>query len=165
MEIKRSQRLDRLPPYLFTELDRMKQEIVSRGKDVISLGIGDPDLPPARPVIEALKSAVEDPSVHMYPPNPGTLQLRQAVARWHERGFGVKLDPQKEVLVLVGTKEGICHLPLALVNPGDTVLVPEPGYPPYRSGTVFAGGEVHELPLKAGGGVQKDQAPVHKLSQ
>ena len=142
-----SQRLQGLPPYLFAELDRMKQEQVKKGVDVISFGIGDPDLPTPPHIIQALAAAAADPKNHQYPSYEGMLTFRKAAADWYRTRFGVSLDPATEVLTLIGSKEGIGHLPLAFVNPGDVVLVPDPAYPVYQAGTLFAGGETYCMPL------------------
>ena len=142
-----SQRLQGLPPYLFAELDRMKQEQVKKGVAVISFGIGDPDLPTPPHIIQALSAAAADPKNHQYPSYEGMLTFRKAAADWYRTRFGVSLDPATEVLTLIGSKEGIGHLPLAFVNPGDVVLVPDPAYPVYQAGTLFAGGETYCMPL------------------
>ena len=142
-----ARRLQVLPPYVFAELDRMKQEQVKRGVDIISLGIGDPDLPTPPHIIQALATAAADPRNHQYPSYEGMLSFRKAVADWYQARFGVALDPNKEVLTLIGSKEGVGHLPLALIDPGDVVLVPDPAYPVYQAGTLFAGGEAFPLPL------------------
>ncbi len=142
-----SERLRALPPYLFAELDRMKQEQIKKGVDIISLGIGDPDLPTPPHIIEALAKTAADPANHQYPSYEGMLAFRRAAADWYRSRFGVALDPAKEVLTLIGSKEGIGHLPFAFVNPGDVVLVPDPGYPVYAAGTLFAGGEAYAMPL------------------
>jgi LL-diaminopimelate aminotransferase len=142
-------RLKRLPPYLFAEIDRQKREARARGADLIDLGIGDPDLPTPPHLVEALARAAGDPRNHRYPDYEGLLSFRQAAATWYARRFGVALDPATEVLTLIGSKEGTAHVPLAFVNPGDVVLVPDPGYPVYAAGTWFAGGEPHFLPLRA----------------
>jgi LL-diaminopimelate aminotransferase len=139
--------LQGLPPYLFAELDRMKQEQVKKGVDVISFGIGDPDLPTPPHIIQALSAAAADPKNHQYPSYEGMLTFRKAAADWYRTRFGVSLDPATEVLTLIGSKEGIGHLPLAFVNPGDVVLVPDPAYPVYQAGTLFAGGETYCMPL------------------
>ncbi len=143
-----SERLKALPPYLFAELDRKKQEKLSQGVDVIDLGVGDPDLPTPEPIIEACKKALENPENHKYPSYVGKLSFRKAVADWYKRRFGVELDPEREVITLIGSKEGIAHFPLAFVNPGDIVLCPDPAYPVYRIGTLFAGGTPYTVPLK-----------------
>ena len=142
-----SARLQLLPPYLFAELDRMKQEQVKKGADIISLGIGDPDLPTPPHIIQALALAAADPKNHQYPSYEGMATFRKAAADWYRGRFGVTLDPANEVLTLIGSKEGIGHLPLAFVNPGDVVLVPDPAYPVYQAGTLFAGGESYFMPL------------------
>ena len=144
-----AERLKRLPPYLFAEIDRQKKEARARGMDLVDLGIGDPDLPTAPHVIEALHRAARDPKNHRYPDYEGLLTFRAAVAAWYHARFGVSLDPATEVLTLIGSKEGTAHMPLAFVNPGDAVLVPDPGYPVYAAGTWFAGGEPYFLPLRA----------------
>ncbi len=142
-------RLRMLPPYLFAELDRLKQEQIKKGMDIISLGIGDPDLPTPPHIVGALAAAAADPKNHQYPSYEGMLGFRTAVADWYRTRFRVTLDPATEVLTLIGSKEGIGHLPLAFVGPGDVVLVPDPAYPVYQAGTLFAGGECHFMPLTA----------------
>jgi LL-diaminopimelate aminotransferase len=149
-------RLKRLPPYLFAEIDRRKREARARGVDLIDMGIGDPDLPTPPHIIEALKRSAENPANHRYPDYEGLLSFRAAVAGWYRQRFGVTLDPETEVLTLVGSKEGTAHMPLAFVNPGDLVLVPDPGYPVYAAGTWFAGGEVHFMPLARANGFLPD---------
>lgn len=143
-----SARLRSLPPYLFAEIDRLKGELQSKGVDVIDLGVGDPDLPSPKHVVEALKEAAEDPANHRYPSYSGMKDFKVAVARWYAKRFGVRLDPETEVVSLIGSKEGIAHIPLAFVDPGDLVIVPDPGYPVYQAGTVFAGGVPYWLPLR-----------------
>ncbi len=147
MDIQIADRLNSLPPYLFKELDRLRDEVKAKGVDIIDFGVGDPDLPTPEHIIEALKKAVEDPSTHRYPSYSGMNDFRDSVARWYERRFGVSLDPSSEVIVLIGSKEGIAHIPLAFVNPGDTVLVPSPSYPVYHTGTILAGGKSYFMPL------------------
>jgi len=149
-------RLKRLPPYLFAEIDRKKREVLARGVDVIDLGIGDPDLPTPPHIIQALQRAAEDPENHRYPSYEGMPAFRQAVADWYAKRFNVRLDPEQEVLTLVGSKEGTAHMPLAFVNPGEVVLVPDPGYPVYAAGTWFAGGEVHWMALRRDNGFLPD---------
>lgn len=134
-------RLKKLPPYLFVEIDRAKRKAIGEGKDIIDLGIGDPDIPTPQPIIDALNKAAQEPKNHRYALDAGLPEFRRAIAAWYQKRFGVILDPDKEVLPLIGSKEGIGHVPLAFINPGDHVLVPEPGYPVYQSGTWFAGGE------------------------
>ena len=144
---EKADRLKQLPPYLFAEIDRAKRELQAEGRDVIDLGVGDPDLPTPPHVLERLKAAADDPANHRYSFTEGLRELREAIARWYDRRFGVRLDPHTEVLPLLGSKEGIAHIPLALANPGDAVLVPDPCYPPYRSGTILAGAEIISMPL------------------
>jgi LL-diaminopimelate aminotransferase len=141
-------RIKHLPPYLFASIDRMKQEAVKKGMDIIDLSIGDPDIPTPGPIVRAMKKAVENPVHHRYPSYEGMLSYREAVARWYKKRFNAKLDARTEVLSLIGSKEGIGHIPLAFVNPGDVVLVPSPGYPVYPIGTLFAGGESFMMPLR-----------------
>jgi LL-diaminopimelate aminotransferase len=160
IDITPSERLQRLPPYLFVELDRKKKEAQARGVDIINLGIGDPDLPTPRPIVAALCRAARNPANHRYPDSEGLQAFRAACAAWYARRFGVTLDPDREVLTLIGAKEGIGHLPLALVNPGDIVLIPDPAYPVYQAGTVFAGGEPYYLPLRPERGFLPDLGAV-----
>jgi LL-diaminopimelate aminotransferase len=148
MKIEKARRIEQIPPYLFAEIDKKKEEMRQKGLDLIDLGIGDPDLPTPKPIIERLKNAAEDPRNHRYPSYEGTMEFRTAVAKWYDRRFRVKLDPKTEVLSLIGSKEGIAHIPLAFVNPGDYVLVPSPGYPVFRVSTLFAGGTPYFLPLR-----------------
>ena len=143
-----SARIRALPPYLFAELDRKKHEVRARGVDIIDLGVGDPDRPTPKFIVNRLKREAEIPANHQYPSYEGLPQFRAAVAEWYRRRFGVSLDSPSEVVALIGSKEGIAHFPLAFVNPGDTVLVPDPGYPVYHIATMFAGGRSHFLPLR-----------------
>jgi len=147
MRIKKAKRIEELPPYLFAEIDRKKREMAAKGVDIVDLGIGDPDLPTPRPIVEAMKKAIEDASTHRYPSYRGMPEFRTSVARWYERRFAVDLDPDSEVLILIGSKEGIAHIPLALVDPGDVGLIPSPGYPVYSVATRFAAGLPHACPL------------------
>ena len=142
-----AERLKQLPPYLFKEIDRVKDEVRARGVDIIDLGVGDPDLPTPDFIINALHQAVLDPSTHRYPSYSGMNGFREAVARWYQARFGVTLDPEREVVTLIGSKEGIAHLPLAFNNPGDLNLAASPAYPVYHIGTMFAGARTHFLPL------------------
>jgi LL-diaminopimelate aminotransferase len=159
MRIEKAKRIEQIPPYLFAEIDKKKQEMRKKGVDLIDLGIGDPDLPTPKLIIERLKTAAENPRNHRYPSYEGMIEFRTAVAQWYERRFGVNLDPKTEVLSLIGSKEGIAHIPLAFVNPGDYVLVPTPGYPVYRVSTLFAGGTPYFLPLR------KENGFLPKLSE
>jgi len=147
MAVEKAERLKQLPPYLFQEIDRLKAELISKGVDVINLGVGDPDLPTPKHIIEALQKAAEDPTTHQYPSYSGMNDFRISVANWYRRRFGVELDPIEEVVTMIGSKEGIAHFPLAFINPGDLALVPTPAYPVYHVGTLFAGGESYFMPL------------------
>jgi LL-diaminopimelate aminotransferase len=142
-----ARRLDQVPPYLFAELERKIAAKEREGIDVISLGIGDPDLPTPEVVVEAAAAAVRDPSTHRYPSNQGSLEFREAVVRFYRGRFGVALDPASEVMPVLGGKEAVGHIAMACLDPSDLCLSPEPGYPPYTSGPVFSGAEVHYLPL------------------
>ncbi|MEJ5339060.1 MAG: LL-diaminopimelate aminotransferase [Aquificaceae bacterium] len=154
--IEYAHRINALPPYLFAQIDQKKREKLSQGVDLIDLGVGDPDIPTPQPIVEAMKRAVEKPEHHRYPSYEGMLSFRQAVADWYKKRFGVELDPQKEVVTLIGSKEGIAHFPLAFINPGDVVLCPDPAYPVYKIGTLFAGGEPYILPLREENGFLPD---------
>ncbi|MDR1044486.1 MAG: LL-diaminopimelate aminotransferase [Candidatus Adiutrix sp.] len=156
MSFELSQRLSALPPYLFKELDRLRDEARARGADIIDLGVGDPDRPTPPPIIAALKEAADDPANHQYPLYSGMDAFREGVARWYQRRHGVQLKATTEICSLIGSKEGIAHFPLAFVNPGDVVLVPEPAYPVYNSGTLFAGGVPYFLPLREANGFLPD---------
>lgn len=146
-KVELAERVKNLPPYLFAKIDKMKQESISKGIDLIDLSIGDPDIPTPKHIVEAMKKAVEKPENHRYPSYEGMLSYREAVSDWYKRRFNVNLDPKNEVLCLIGSKEGIGHIPLAFVNPSDIVLVPSPGYPVYPIGTAFAGGNPYIMPL------------------
>lgn len=139
--------LGKLPPYLFAEIDRKIAEAKARGVDIISLGVGDPDLPTPAPIVEAMQAAVAKPENHNYPPYHGTQEYRDAAARWMKTRFGVTVDPNTEALSLIGSKEGLAHLILAYVNPGDVVLCPSPGYPVYNNYTLLCHGEPYVVPL------------------
>ncbi|MDI9642692.1 MAG: LL-diaminopimelate aminotransferase [Archaeoglobales archaeon] len=144
-----SDRMKKIPPYLFAEIDAMKKKKISEGVKIIDLGIGDPDLPTPKHIVSALQKTVEKVERQKYPSYEGMLEFRESVAEFYKRRKGVKLDPQREIIALIGSKEGIAHLPLAFVNEGDFVLVPDPGYPVYYASTVMAGGKPFYLPLKA----------------
>jgi len=155
-------RIKTLPPYLFAAIDKMKQEAIARGVDIINLGIGDPDLPTPAPIIDSLAKAAKDPKHHQYPSYEGMLSFKKAVAGWYKRRFNVTLDPTNEVLTLIGSKEGIGHIHLAFVDPGDIVLVPSPGYPVYPVGTGFSGGVSHIMPLTKANGFLPDLNAIPK---
>jgi LL-diaminopimelate aminotransferase len=147
LKIKKAQRIQELPPYLFAEIDKKKNALRARGVDIISLGIGDPDLPTPAHIVAKLREAAGNPVNHRYPDYEGLLAFRQAAANWYRNRFGVSLDPEREVVSLIGSKEGIAHMPIAWVDPGDIVLCPDPGYPVYAVGTGFCAGAVHRMPL------------------
>jgi LL-diaminopimelate aminotransferase len=140
-------RLQLIPPYLFKEIDEKKEQVRARGVDIIDLGVGDPDLPTPKFIVDRMKQAVEDPSTHRYPLYSGMNDFREAVARWYKGRFGVDLDPETEVLTLIGCKEGIAHLPLGVNDPEDVNLMTTPAYPVYRMGTLFAGANPFLAPL------------------
>ncbi len=147
MKFEYARRIKSLPPYLFVELDRKKQEALSKGVDVIDLGIGDPDLPTPDFVIERMAEAIRKPSNHRYPSSEGSMAFRQAAANWCKKRFGLDLDPTSQVCCVIGSKEAIAHFPLAFVQEEDVVLVPTPGYPVYHIGTLFCGGDTFYMDL------------------
>jgi LL-diaminopimelate aminotransferase len=154
--MKTAKRIKDLPPYLFVGISRKIAEKRAQGEDVISLAIGDPDIPTPRHVIERLCQAAQDPQNHRYPESEGLPELRRAIAQWYERRFSVTLDPDSEVLPLIGAKDGIGHISLCFIDPGDIALVPDPAYPVYSIGTMFAGGSSYFMPLTEGNGFLPD---------
>lgn len=148
LKIELAERVKNLPPYLFAAIDKIKQEALKKGVDLIDLSIGDPDIPTPNHIVKAMQEAVLKPEHHRYPSYEGMLSYREAVSAWYKRRFNVDLDPKTEVLSLIGSKEGIGHIPLAFVNTEDIVLVPSPGYPVYANATLFAGGQPYFMPLK-----------------
>lgn len=144
-----AERLNSLPPYVFARLDELKAKAREQGIDLIDLGMGNPDGPPPTPVIEAAIAAFQDPTLHGYPPFEGKASFRKAITAWYDRRYGVALDPDGEALPLLGSKEGLTHLALAYVNPGDTILVPNPSYPPHFRGPAIAGAEIYPLMMSA----------------
>lgn len=151
-----STRLRSIGAYLFADLDRKQEALAARGVDVISLSTGDPDIPTPEHIVRAVEEGARDPRTHRYPPYQGSAEFRLAVASWVERRFDVTLDPDREILTLIGSKEGLAHLPWAVLNPGEAALVPDPGYPVYRSSTIMAEGEVVPVPLHADHGFLPD---------
>lgn len=143
-----SKKLNSLPPYLFVEIDKAKRKARAQGRDIIDLGIGDPDQPTPKHVIEALHQAAQDPVNHRYALDQGMPALRRAIAGWYKRRFNVNLNPDNEIIPLIGSKEGIAHFPLGFLDNGDYSLVPDPCYPPYKGGTILAGGKPYLLPLR-----------------
>jgi LL-diaminopimelate aminotransferase len=145
--MRTAKRIENLPPYLFVEISRKIAEKRAQGEDVINLGIGDPDIPTPSHVIERLCQAAQDPQNHRYPESEGLPEFRNNIAQWYKGRFGVTLDPDREVLPLIGAKDGIGHIALCFIDPGDIALVPDPGYPVYSIGTMFAGGSSYYMPL------------------
>ena len=145
--MKFASRIEKVPPYLFVGISRKIAEKRAQGIDVISFGIGDPDIPTPENVVEKLRETALDSPNHRYPETDGLPEFRQAVADWYQRRFGISVHPDKETLPLIGAKEGIGHAALCFIEPGDIALVPDPGYPVYSVGTWFAGGECHWMPL------------------
>ncbi len=160
--LKPAARLGQLPPYLFAELDRRREAARARGLDVIDLGIGDPDRPTPPPIVERLRREAADPRHHRYPAYEGSGLFRRTVADYYRRRFGVDLDPDREVLAVIGSKEGISHLIWAWVDPGDAVLVPDPAYPVYRTQTILAGGRPVPMPLLPERGFFPDLAAISR---
>ena len=152
----KADRLQKLPPYLFAEIDKKKKAAITAGRDIINLGVGDPDRPTPAPIIESLQHHVENPSFHQYAMDQGSPELRASIARFCKSRYGLDLDPNSEILPLIGSKEGIAHFPLAVLNPGDISLVPDPCYPVYRSSSGFAGADVYTMPLEAAHGFRPD---------
>lgn len=153
-------RIDNLPPYLFVEISKKIAEKRQKGEDVISLGIGDPDIPTPAHVVERLCQAARDPQNHRYPESDGLPQFRRAIADWYASRFGVTLDPDREVLPLIGAKDGVAHIALCLIDPGDIALVPDPAYPVYNIGTMLAGGSSYFMPLLEENGYLPDLAAI-----
>jgi len=155
-----AKRVQNLPPYLFVEITRRIAEKRAKGEDVISFAIGDPDIPTPQHILDRLCVAARDPANHRYPETDGLPELRQAIASWYERRFGLVFDSDEEVLPLIGSKDGIGHVALCFIDPGDTALVPDPGYPVYSIGTMFAGGESYYMPLTEENGFLPDLEAV-----
>ena len=147
-----NQRLRSLPEYALAEVQRLRREAEEAGRDLIDLGVGDPDLPTPRPIVERAKRALSEPANHRYPFGFGLMEFREAAADYLDRRFGVRVDPTSEILPLLGSKDAIAHLPLAILDPGEALLFSEPGYPAYRASAILAGAEPHALPLEEGAG-------------
>jgi LL-diaminopimelate aminotransferase len=144
---KLSKKLQSLSPYLFVQIDQAKRKARSEGRDIIDLGVGDPDQPTPKYIIEALYQAAQDPATHRYALDQGMPAVRRTIEGWYKRRFGVNLNPDTEILPLIGSKEGIAHFPLAFLNAGDYSLVPDPCYPPYKGGIILSGGKPYLMPL------------------
>jgi LL-diaminopimelate aminotransferase len=147
--MKKSKRLDLIPPYLFVKIEEKKTELIAKGVDIIDFGIGDPDLPTPKPIVAKMKAVVGTKEADNYPSSKGEIPFRKAVAEWYKKRFKVELDPASEVCCLIGSKEGLAHLPLCFIDPGDVSLVPDPSYPVYKICTTLAGGETYLMPLTA----------------
>ena len=145
--MRTAKRIEKLPPYLFAEIDRKVDEARARGADIISFGVGDPDMPTPPHIVDALREAATDASTHDYPSYTGMPEFRRSIAQWYRTRFGVELDPDEQIQPLVGSKEGIFHLPVAFIDPDDVALIPDPGYPVYEVGTILAHGRPHLMPL------------------
>jgi LL-diaminopimelate aminotransferase len=162
MSFQRAQRLLQLPPYLFKEIDRLRDQVRQRGVDIIDLGVGDPDQPTPQHVIDRLCQAAQDPATHKYPAYSGLSTFREVAADWVAKRFGVRLDAASEVITLIGSKEGLAHFPLAFIDPGDVVLCPSPAYPVYHSSTLMAGGRPVPMPLYKENGFLPDLEAIPK---
>src|SRR3989442_9361725 len=160
---EKSARLQSLPKYLFAELERKRHEAESAGREVIDLSIGDPDLPTPGFILDRISAHARDPRNHRYPTSAGMREARAGVATWFQERFHVELDPIREIAMLLGSKEGIGHLPLAILNPGDEALVPDSGYPVYAAGTAFAGASPVRFPLRETTGFVPDPPDLDKL--
>jgi LL-diaminopimelate aminotransferase len=148
--LQRASRLNSIPPYLFGEISKLKAQAIAEGKDLIDLGIGDPDQPTPQPIIDKLCEYANNPETHRYDEsNAGVPEFLDSAARWFDRRFGVKLDAKSEMLLLIGSKEGLAHLSWSMIDPGDISLVPDPGYTVYKVSTLMAGGDIHVMPLLA----------------
>ena len=154
--LKIAARVRELPPYLFARIDKLKEEVLARGVDVIDMGIGDPDQPTPMPIVQHMSLAIKNPANHKYPSYSGSFEYRKSCAEYLRRRTKVRLDPETEILALIGSKEGIAHLPLAFIDPGDIALAPDPGYPVYATATRFCGGVPYFMPLKEENGFLPD---------
>jgi LL-diaminopimelate aminotransferase len=159
-EFVKSERLRKLPPYLFAEIDKKKKAAIAAGRDIINLGVGDPDRPTPSTIIRSLRHHVENPAFHQYALDQGSPELRRSIAAFCKLRYDLELDPETEVLVLIGSKEGLAHFPLAVLNPGEISLVPDPCYPVYRSSSMFAGADVYTMPLEPQLGFQPDLSAI-----
>jgi len=160
--MKIAQRIQAIPPYLFAEINKKKEKAIKEGVDIINLGIGDPDKPTPDHIIKKLNESVADPKTHDYPPYAGTSDFRHAVSSWYKNRFGVNLDADKEIMALIGSKEGIAHIFLAFIDPGDFSLIPDPAYPVYKTGTLFADGSPYIMPLLEKNGFLPDLENIDK---
>jgi LL-diaminopimelate aminotransferase len=152
----KSERLRKLPPYLFAEIDKKKKAALAAGRDIINLGVGDPDQPTPDEIVRSLQHHAENPAFHQYALDQGSPELRQSIAMFCKKRYGIDVEPETEVMALIGSKEGLAHLPLAALDPGDISLVPDPCYPVYRSSSIFAGADVYSMPLEPRLGFRPD---------
>ena len=162
MEVVQSKRLQSLPAYLFIEIDRKKRQAIAEGRDIINLGVGDPDQPTPSFIVEAMREATGDPANHGYPFDEGVPAFRREAAKFLGARFGLDIDDKAELITTIGSKDGISHLPLAVVNPGQVVLVPQPGYPVYQASALFAGAEPYIMPLREENDYLPDLAAIPK---
>jgi LL-diaminopimelate aminotransferase len=146
--VKPASRIENIPPYLFARIDKKKAEARKKGHDLIDFGVGDPDIPTPQHIIKKMKEALDDPANHRYPSYEGMFEYRKAVADWYKKRFNVELDPADEVVALIGSKEGIAHMPWAYIDKDDIALIPSPGYPVYKIMTLLAGGNPYIMPLR-----------------
>jgi LL-diaminopimelate aminotransferase len=154
--VKPASRVEKIPPYLFARIDKKKEEVRKRGIDLVDFGIGDPDIPTPKYIIDKMVEAASDPKNHRYPSYEGMLEYRKAVAHWYQNRFNVELNPDNEVVALIGSKEGIAHMPWAYIEKGDIALIPSPGYPVYKITTLLSGGTPYMMPLKEENGFLPD---------
>lgn len=163
MEIKPAKKLDFLPPYIFSRINQLKLEAYNKKLDVIDLGMGNPDQPTPEHVVERLCDTLKyHPRTHRYPQAKGMPKFRHSVADWFKKRFGVNLDPDKEIIALIGSKEGVAHLCMSFLNPGDLAIIPDPGYPVYYNGVILAGGRVYQMPLTEKNGFLPDFSKIPK---
>jgi len=160
--MRTSKRISKVPPYIFAEIEKKKEKLIKKGISLIDLGIGDPDKPTPKRILSKFHRIVNDPKTHNYPPYEGIKEFRRAVAAWYRKRFNVKLDPETEVLSLIGSKEGIAHVFFAFIDPGDIALVPDPGYPVYKMATLLAGGTPYPVPLLKKNGFIPDLKAIDK---
>lgn len=158
--MRKAKRISNVPPYLFAKIEKTRDKLLAEGKDLIDLGIGDPDYPTPDFILKKFHESVDDPTTHNYPPYNGTAEFRTAVSKWYKKRFNVDLDPDTEVLSLIGSKEGIAHVFYAFIDSGDVALLPDPGYPVYNVGTILAGGTPHPIPILEENGFLPDLKKV-----
>jgi len=165
--MKKSERLKKIPPYLFVKIEEKKEELQKQGIDIIDFGIGDPDLPTPPHIINKMQEVIDTKEAANYPTSRGEFPFRKAVSKWYQKRFQVELNPRDEICCLIGSKEGLAHLPLAFIDPGDIALVPDPSYPVYKICTTLAGGEAYPLPLNTANNFlpELDKIPANVLKK